>query len=83
MTEQQKLMLKQALESLDTAWSGKKKKWYISANEYATAKIEDVLALEDEDIKTTEKIYIDTRNCSGWADPVRSVPTVFSSIRQY
>lgn len=33
-----------------------KKKWYIAANEYATAKIEDVLALEDEDIKTTEKI---------------------------
>ena len=49
MTEQQKLMLKQALESLATAWNGKKKKWYIAASDYAMAKIEDVLALEEGD----------------------------------
>ena len=82
MTEQQKHMLQQALEALSNAYC-EKKKYYIAANDYATAKIEDVLALEDEDIKTTEKIYLDTRNCSGWADPVRSVSTVFSSISQY
>ena len=83
MTKQQKKMLEDALEALMTAWDGEGKKWYIAANDYATAKIEDVLALEDEDIKMTEEIYIDTRNCSGWADPVRSVHTVFSSISQY
>ena len=42
MTEQQKRMLQEALEALDGADNGKKK-WYIAANDYATAKIEDVL----------------------------------------
>ena len=30
-------------------WLDGKKKWYIAANDYATAKIEDVLALEEGD----------------------------------
>ena len=47
MTEQQKRMLQEALEALDGADNGKKK-WYIAANDYATAKIEDVLALEED-----------------------------------
>ena len=46
MTEQQKRMLQEALEALAGAYNGKKK-WDIAANEYTTAKIEDVLALED------------------------------------
>ena len=46
MTEQQKWMLKEALEALVGADNGKKKR-YIAANDYATAKIEDVLTLEE------------------------------------
>ena len=46
MTEQQKHMLQQALEALSNAYC-EKKKYYIAANDYATAKIEDVLALEE------------------------------------
>ena len=46
MTEQQKWMLREALEALDGADNGKKKR-YIAANDYAAAKIEDVLALEE------------------------------------
>ena len=45
MTEQQKHMLQQALEALSNAYC----KYYIAANDYATAKIEDVLALEEEE----------------------------------
>ena len=45
MTEQQKHMLQQALEALSNAYC-EKKKYYIAANDYATAKIEDVLALK-------------------------------------
>ena len=48
MTEQQKHMLQQALEALSNAYC-EKKKYYIAANDYATAKIEDVLALEEGD----------------------------------
>ena len=50
MTEQQKhmLQLQQALEALSNAYC-EKKKYYIAANDYATAKIEDVLALEEEE----------------------------------
>ena len=48
MTKQQKKMLEDALEALKTAWDGESKKWLIAANDYATAKIEDVLALEEE-----------------------------------
>ena len=48
MTEQQKHMLQQALEALSNAYC-EKKKYYIAANDYATAKIEDVLALEEEE----------------------------------
>ena len=48
MTEQQKHMLQQALEALSSAYC-EKKKCYIAANDYATAKIEDVLALEEEE----------------------------------
>ena len=46
MTEKQKHMLQQALEALSNAYC-EKKKYYIAANDYATAKIEDVLALEE------------------------------------
>lgn len=48
MTEQQKHMLQQALEALSSAYC-EKKKCYIAANDYAAAKIEDVLALEEEE----------------------------------
>ena len=46
MTEQQKHMLEEALAALSNACF-EKKKYYIAANDYATAKIEDVLALEE------------------------------------
>ena len=38
----------QALEALSNAYC-EKKKYYIAANDYAMAKIEDVLALEEGD----------------------------------
>ena len=46
MTEKQKHMLQQALEALSNAYC-EKKKYYIAANDYATAKIEDVLAMDE------------------------------------
>ena len=46
MTEKQKHMLQEALAALSNA-ACEKKKYYIAANDYATAKIEDVLALEE------------------------------------
>lgn len=47
MTKQQKKMLEDALEALMTSWDGDGKKLYIAASDYAMAKIEDVLALEE------------------------------------
>ena len=46
MTKQQKWMLQEALEALVGADNGTKNR-YVAANDYATAKIEDVLALEE------------------------------------
>ena len=56
MTEKQKHMLQQALEALSNAYC-EKKKYYIAANDYATAKIEDVLALEEEEEQEALLVY--------------------------
>ena len=56
MTEKQKHMLQQALEALSNAYC-EKKKYYIAANDYATAKIEDVLALEEEEEPVDPRNY--------------------------
>ena len=56
MTEKQKHMLQQALEALSNAYC-EKKKYYIAANDYATAKIEDVLALEEDEEPVDPRNY--------------------------